>query len=89
MCLTQVASTPCGGFGAYAQGIVSWPARPESSVYPPTRSSPSTQRFAALGEASEADRCGPIALGPAVAVVDRLAVCPGDRETGDGDCLAP
>jgi hypothetical protein len=22
---------------------------------------------------------------PAVAVLDRLAVCPGDRETGDGD----
>ena len=53
------------------------------------RSSPSTQRFAALGEASEADRCGPISLGPAVAVLDRLAVCPGHRETGDGDCLAP
>ena len=45
--------------------------------------------FAALGEASEADRCGPISLGPFVAVLDRLAVCPGDRETGDGDRLAP
>src|SRR6516225_6927845 len=53
------------------------------------RSLPSTQRFAALGEASEADRCGPIALGPFVAVLDRLAVCPGPRETGDGDRLAP
>jgi hypothetical protein len=27
-------------------------------------------------------------LCPAVAVLDRLAVCPGDRETGDGDRLA-
>jgi hypothetical protein len=53
------------------------------------RSSPSTQRFAALGEAAEVDHCGSIALGPAVAVLDRLAVCPGDRETGDGDRLAP
>src|SRR6516162_2045245 len=52
------------------------------------RSSPSTQRFAALGEATEVDRCGPISLGPAVAVLDRLAVCLGDRETGDGDRLA-
>jgi putative transposase len=53
------------------------------------RSLPSTQGFAALGEASEADRCGLISLGPFVAVLDRLAVCPGDRETGDGDRLAP
>jgi hypothetical protein len=27
--------------------------------------------------------------GLAVAVLDQLAVCPGDRETGDGDRLAP
>jgi hypothetical protein len=43
----------------------------------------------ALGEATEADRCGSISLGPVVAVLDRLAVCPGPRETGDGDCPAP
>jgi len=36
-------------------------------------------------EATEADRCGSISLGPVVAVLDRLAVWPGDRETGDGD----
>jgi hypothetical protein len=34
-------------------------------------------------------RCGSIALGAAVAVVDRLAVAPGHRETGDADRLAP
>jgi hypothetical protein len=53
------------------------------------RSSPSTQRFAALGEATEADRCGSIYLGPAIALLDWLAVCPGHRETRDGDWLAP
>ena len=54
-----------------------------------TRSSASTQRSAALGEATEADRCGSISLGPVVAVLDWLAVCPAHRETGDRDCLAP
>jgi hypothetical protein len=44
--------------------------------------------FAALGEASEADRRGSISLGPFVAVLDRLAVCPAHRETGDGDYVA-
>jgi hypothetical protein len=38
------------------------------------RSSPSTQRLAALGETTEADRCGSISLGPFVAVLERLAV---------------
>jgi len=33
------------------------------------RSSPSTQRFAALVEATQADRCGSISLGPFVAVL--------------------
>jgi hypothetical protein len=38
---------------------------------------------------AKADRCGSISLDPAVSVLDRLAVCPGHRETGDGDRLAP
>jgi ferrous iron transport protein B len=52
-------------------------------------SSPSTQRAAALGEATQTDLCGSISLGPVVAVLERLAVGPGHRETGDGDSLAP
>ena len=52
------------------------------------RSSPSTQRAAALGEATQADLCGSISLGPFVAVLERLGVGPGHRVTGDGDCLA-
>src|SRR6516165_4344417 len=63
--------------------------RTRAALQMEARSSPSTQRFAALGEATQADRCGSISLGPFVAVLDRLAVCPGPRETGDGDCLAP
>jgi hypothetical protein len=43
------------------------------------RSSPSTQGFAALGEADEADRCGSISVGPAVSVLDRLAVSYGQN----------
>src|SRR6516162_8388538 len=67
-------------------GLLSHSGRPSDGG---ARSSPSTQRFAALGEATEADRCRSISLGPVVAVLDWLAVCPGHRETGDGDCLAP
>jgi hypothetical protein len=52
-------------------------------------SSPATQRAAALGEASQADRCRSIPLGSAVAMLVQLAVCPARRETGDRDCLAP
>ena len=67
-------------------GLPSHSGRPSDGG---ARCSPSTQRFAALGEATEADRCGSISLGAVVAVLGRLAVCPGHRETGDGDCLAP
>jgi hypothetical protein len=57
------------------------------------RSSPSAQRLGALGEVTQADRCGSIFLVPFVAVLvprdvavlDRLAVRPGHRETRDGD----
>ena len=52
-------------------------------------SSPSTQRAAALGEATQADLCGSISLGPVVAVLERRAVGLSHRETGDGDWLAP
>ena len=52
-------------------------------------SSPSTRRAGALGEATQADLCGSISLGPIVAVLDLLTIGPGHRETGDGDCLAP
>jgi hypothetical protein len=52
-------------------------------------SSPSPQRAAALGETTQADRCRSISLGSAVAVLVRLEVCPGHRETGDSDPVAP
>jgi hypothetical protein len=51
--------------------------------------SPSDRSAPALSEeATELDRRRPVPLGLAVRSLGRLAVCPGDREAGDRDCLA-
>ena len=51
--------------------------------------SPSDRSAPALSEeATEVDRRRPVPLGLAVRSLGRLAVCPGDREAGDRDCLA-